>query len=62
MRPEGDGGIFSWGLKVNADKSKMMVWSLECEVIVDGVQLDYVSEFKNLGWILVESATGGAVL
>ena len=38
------------GLKVNASKSKVMVLSgeqgLECEVHVDGVHLENVSEFK----------------
>ena len=32
------------GLKVNADKSKLMV--LECESRVDGMGLDLVSEFN----------------
>ena len=38
------------GLKVNAGKSKVMVLNgkegLECEVHVDGICLEYVSEFK----------------
>ena len=38
------------GLKVNADKSRVIVLNgeegLECEVHVDGVHLEHVSEFK----------------
>ena len=38
------------GLKVNRDKSKVMVLGgeegLECEVCVDGIRLEHVSEFK----------------
>ena len=41
------------GLKVNAGKSKVMVLNgeegLECEVHVDGIHLEHVSEFKYLG-------------
>ena len=41
------------GLKVNAGKSKVMVLNgeegLECEVSVDEIQLEHVSEFKYLG-------------
>ena len=52
------------GLKVNAGKSKVMVLSgeegLECEVHVDGIRLDHVSEFKFLGCVLDESGTDGA--
>ena len=37
-------------LKVNADKSKMMVLNgeegLECEIHVDGIHLEHVLEFK----------------
>ena len=40
------------GLRVNAAKSKVMVLSgdegLECEVCVDGIRLENVSEFKYL--------------
>ena len=40
------------GLKVNAGKRKMMVLGgeegLECEVCVDGIRLEYVSEVKYL--------------
>ena len=39
-------------LKVNGGKSKMMVMNgedrLECEVYVDGICLEHVSEFKYL--------------
>ena len=39
-------------LKVNADESKVMaldgVEGLECEVYVDGIDLEHVSEFKYL--------------
>ena len=38
------------GLKVNADKSKVMVLNgeveLECEVHIDRIRLEHVSEFK----------------
>ena len=41
------------GLKVNAGKSKVMVLGgeegLECEVCIDGIRLERVSEFKYLG-------------
>ena len=51
------------GLKVNVGKKKGMVMNgeegLECEVYVDGIRLKHVSEFKYLGWILVESGTDG---
>ena len=46
------------GLRVNAGKSKVMVLNgeegLDCEVHVDGIQLEYVSEFKYLGCVLDE--------
>ena len=52
------------GLKVNAGKSKVMALNgeegLECEVHVDGVRLEHVSEFKYLGCVLDESGTDGA--
>ena len=51
------------GLKVNAAKSKVMVMNgeegLECEVHVDGVRLEHVSEFKYLGCVLDESGRDG---
>ena len=41
------------GLKDNAGRSKMTVLNgkegLECEVHVDGIRLEHVSEFKYLG-------------
>ena len=52
------------GLKVNAGKSKVMLLNgeegVECEVHVDGIRLEHVSEFKYLGCILNESGTDGA--
>ena len=42
------------GLKVNGGRSKVMVMNgedgLECEVHVDGVRLEHVSEFKYFGY------------
>ena len=47
------------GLKANPGKSKAMVMNgeegLECEVYVDGIRLEYVSEFKYLGCVLDET-------
>ena len=44
------------GLKVNASKTKGMLQNreegLKCEVLVNGMRLEYVSEFKYLGWVL----------
>ena len=52
------------GVKVNAGKSKGMVLGeeeeLECEVFVDGIHLEHVSEFKYLGCVLDESGTDDA--
>ena len=52
------------GLKVNAGKSKVIMLGgeegLECEVCVDGICLEYVSEFKYLGCVLDESGTDEA--
>ena len=49
------------GLKVNAGKSKVRVLKeeegLECEVHLDGICLEPVSEFKYLGCVLDESGT-----
>ena len=46
-------------MKANADQSKVMVLNgkegLECEVNVDGICLELVSEFKHLGYVLDES-------
>ena len=52
------------GLKVNIDKSKVVVLNreegLESEVHVDGIRLEHVSEFKYLGCVLDKSGTDGA--
>ena len=53
------------GFKVNADKNIVMVLNgvegLECEVHVDGVHLELVSEFKYLvGCVFKESGTDRA--
>ena len=41
------------GLKVNVGKRKVMALGgeegLECEVCIDGIHLEHVSEFKYLG-------------
>ena len=51
-------------LKINADKSKLMVLGgeegLEYEIHVDGVPLEQVSEFKYMGCVLDESGTNDA--
>ena len=51
-------------LKVNANNSKVMVMNgeegLECELHVEGIRLDHVSEFKYLGCVLDVSGTDGA--
>ena len=43
-------------LKVNPGKSKVMLLGgeegLECEICVDGIRLEHVSEFKYLGCVL----------
>ena len=45
-------------LKVNAGKNKVMILNakegLECEVSVDWIQLEHMSEFKYLGCVLDE--------
>ena len=55
----------SSSLKVNAVKKKMMVLGgeegLECEVCIDRILLEHVSQFKYLGYVLDESGTDGAV-
>ena len=33
---------------------------LECEVHIDGIHLEHISEFKYLGCVLNESGTDGA--
>ena len=47
------------GLKVSADKSKVIVLNgeegLECEIYVDGIRLEYVSEFNYFECVLEES-------
>src|SRR5678815_731101 len=51
------------GLKVNVDKSKVMVVSgdsPQCEVMLDGEQLEQVSEFDYLGYMLDEKGTDDA--
>ena len=52
------------GLKVNVAKSNVMVINgdkgLEFEVHVDGIRLEYVSEFKYLGCVLDEACTDGS--
>ena len=52
------------GLRVNAGKSKVMVLGgeegLKCEVCVDGICLEHVSEFKYLICVLDESDTDEA--
>src|SRR5678815_352953 len=51
------------GLKVNVDKSKVMVVSEDSpqsEVMLDGEQLEQVSEFKYLGYVLDEKGTDDA--
>ena len=49
------------GLKVNADKSNVIVLNEEkglgCKVCVDGMRLDHMSELETLGWVLDESDT-----
>ena len=52
------------GLKFNANKTKVMVLNgeegLECEVYVDWIYLEYVSEFKYFGCVLDKSGTDKA--
>ena len=52
------------GLKVNADKSKVMVLGgeeeLECEVCIYRICLEHVLKFKYLGCVLDESGTDEA--
>ena len=48
------------GLKFNANKSKLIVLDgedAECEIHVDGAQLEQVSEFKYWGCVLDKSGT-----
>ena len=50
-------------LKVNAGKSKVMVLNgeeeLVCELHIDGIHLEHVSELKYLGCVVDESGTNG---
>ena len=52
------------GLKVSEGESTVMVLNgeegLECEVHVDGIRLEHISEFKYLGCVLDKSGTNGA--
>src|SRR5678815_1343878 len=51
------------GLKVNINKSKVMVVSVDsprCEVILDGEQLEQVSNVKYLEYMLDEKGTDDA--
>ena len=51
-------------MEVSADKSKGMALGEEegpvCEVIMNGRQLQHISEFLYLGFMLDESGTDGA--
>ena len=46
------------GLKINTGKSRVIVLNgeegLECEVHVDGIRLEHVSEFKYLGCMTIQ--------
>ena len=52
------------GLKVNASKSKVMMFGgeegLEYDVCIDRICLEHVSEFKYLGCVLDEPGTDEA--
>ena len=52
------------GMKVNEAKSKVMVFGgekgLVCKVLVDGMQMEHVSEFKYLGCVSEYLGTDGA--
>ena len=58
------GEVYRRGLKVNVGKSKVMVLNgelgLECEVHIDRISLEHVSEFKYLGYVLGKSGTDRA--
>ena len=51
-------------LKINASKSKVILLGreegLECEVCVDGICLEHVSEFEYVGCVLDETGTDEA--
>ena len=57
-------GVCRRGLKVNAGKTEVMVLDgekgLECEVCVDGIHLEHVSEFKYMECVLDKSGTDEA--
>ena len=50
-------------MNINTGKSKVIVLNeekgLECEIHVDGILLEHVSEFKYLECVLEESGTDG---
>ena len=52
------------GLKINTGKRRVMVQNgeegLECQVHVDGIHLEHISEFIYFGCVLDESDTGEA--
>ena len=51
------------GLKINVDKSKMMVVSgvnTQCQITLDGEQFEQVSEFKYLGYMMNDKGTDDA--
>ena len=52
------------GLNINAGKSKVILMNgkerLECEIYVDGIHLEHVSEFKYLECVLDEYGTDEA--
>ena len=52
------------GMKVNAGNNKVMVLNgkegIEYEVLINGIDLEHVLEFKYLGYVLDESGTDGA--
>ena len=51
------------GLTVNTDKSKVMVMideHTQCQIMLDGEELEQVSEFKYLGYMLDDKGTDDA--
>ena len=56
--------VYRSGLKFNAGNIKMILLKgeegLDCEIHVDGIHLEHISEFKYLGCVLDESGTDGA--
>ena len=66
QRPKGNGGGFvevcrRSGLKGNTCKSNVIILGgeegVECEVCVDGLRLEHVSEFKYFGCVMDKSGT-----